>query len=184
MWPWGHLATGYLAYSLLVRVSGERLRDYPTLALAVGTQFPDLVDKPLAWTFGVIPNGRSLAHSIFTAVVLVLAIRFVLRRYGHARVSTAFGVGYLVHLFGDAIGPFLAGEYYYVTFLGWPVLPAIDYGEKSFAAQLATLELSAFTAIEFGLGALMIGLWIADGRPGLRAVLEAPRLAYRRLSAN
>jgi len=182
MWPWGHLASGYLAYSLIVRLSGGRPRDYPTLALAFGTQFPDLVDKPLAWTFGLIPNGRSLTHSVFTAVVLILLARFVLRRYGHGRLSTAFGVGYLVHLLGDALGPLLAGEYYYLGFLGWPVLAAIDYGEKSFAAHLATLDLTAFSAVEVGLGLLVVALWIVDGRPGLGPVLAAPRAAYRRLS--
>jgi len=184
MWPWGHLASGYLVYSLLVRLSGGVPRDYTTLALVFGTQFPDLVDKPLAWTFGVIPNGRSLTHSVFTAVFLILAARFLLGRYGYGSLSTAFGVGYLVHLAGDALGPLLSGEYYYLGFLGWPAVPAIDYGEKSFAAQLAALELTAFTAVEVGLGLLVVGLWVADGRPGLRPVLAVPRLAYRRLAAN
>jgi len=71
MWPWGHLAVGYLLWSVLVR--DRRFRPptgAETLLLAVGTQFPDAVDKPLAWSLGVLPNGRSLAHSVFLATAL------------------------------------------------------------------------------------------------------------------
>ncbi len=184
MWPWGHLAVGYLTYSLLTHLSGNSPREYPTLALVFGTQFPDLVDKPLAWTFGVIPNGRSLTHSVFTAVFLIVVVRVVLSRYRYGSVSTAFGVGYLTHLAGDAVGPFLSGEYYYLGFLGWPLIPPIDYGEKSFLAEFASIQLTSFSTVEIGLALLVLALWIFDGMPGLRPVLSAPRHAYRQLAAN
>ena len=48
MWPWEHLAISYLAYSLLGRLAWRRprpLREPPSVTF--GTQFPDLVDKPL-----------------------------------------------------------------------------------------------------------------------------------------
>lgn len=184
MWPWGHLAFGYLAYSILVHLSGESPRDYPTLALLFGTQFPDLVDKPLAWSFGVIPNGRSLTHSILTAVLIVLVLRMLLRRYGYGRLSKPFSIGYFSHLAGDALGPFLSGEYYYLGFLGWPLVPPIDYGEKSFFTELARIDPTAFSAVDIGFALLVFALWIFDGRPGLRPLLSAPRYAYRQLSAN
>ena len=48
MWTWEHLAIGYLAYSLLSQLAWRRP---PTVGAAItvafGTQFPDLVDKPL-----------------------------------------------------------------------------------------------------------------------------------------
>lgn len=181
MWPWGHLAVGYLVYSILIHLSGNSLRDYPTLSLMFGTQFPDLVDKPLAWTFGVIPNGRSLTHSIFTAVILIVVLRVLLRRYGYGSLATAFGIGYLLHLAGDALGPLVAREYYYLGFLGWPLVPPIDYGEKSFVAQFASLELASFSAVDIGLVLLFFGLWMFDGRPGLKPLLSAPRRAYRQV---
>ena len=40
------------------------------LALAIGTQLPDLIDKPLTYQFAVLPSGRSLGHSLFFAAVL------------------------------------------------------------------------------------------------------------------
>ena len=65
MWPWGHLAVGYLVYSGLSRWRFGRLPgSVATLAVALGTQLPDLVDKPLAWTVNVLASGRSLAHSL------------------------------------------------------------------------------------------------------------------------
>jgi hypothetical protein len=49
MWPWGHLAVGYL-----LSAGAAYLRDHSSprglavVALAAGTQLPDLLDKPLA----------------------------------------------------------------------------------------------------------------------------------------
>ena len=60
MWPWGHLALGYLLHSPLARARfGRPPTDRATLLLVIGTQLPDLVDKPLAWWLGVLPAGRS-----------------------------------------------------------------------------------------------------------------------------
>ena len=57
MWPWGHLVFGYLLY-LLVRPRAWRNGDrFAVIVLMIGTQVPDIVDKPLAWWFGVLPSG-------------------------------------------------------------------------------------------------------------------------------
>ena len=61
MWPWEHLAFGYLLWSLWLRARGRSLPgDWEALVLVFATQLPDLVDKPLAWQLGVLPGGRSL----------------------------------------------------------------------------------------------------------------------------
>ena len=63
MWPWDHLAFGYVWYTLASRGwDGRPPSNAAAIALAVGTQFPDLVDKPLAWWLDVLPAGRSLGH--------------------------------------------------------------------------------------------------------------------------
>jgi hypothetical protein len=50
MLPLGHAALGYLLYTVAGRVSGKQVPlRYAIVPLAVGTQFPDLVDKPLAY---------------------------------------------------------------------------------------------------------------------------------------
>ncbi|WP_137285333.1 metal-dependent hydrolase [Halorussus salinisoli] len=89
------------------------LQVYPIIALAVGTQFPDLIDKPLAWTFGILPNSRSLTHSVLTAIIVITALRFLIQHRHHLRHVTAFSIRYLSHLGADALHPFITGEYYY-----------------------------------------------------------------------
>jgi len=185
MWPWGHLAVGYLLYSLAVRLRERRPPTGPAaIAVAFGTQFPDLVDKPLAWTFGVLPNGRSLAHSLLVATLVVAVVAVVFRRWNRGRVATAFAVGYLSHLFGDALSPLASGDVSALAFLAWPLAPPIEYAtEQSFAAHLGELALDAVVSVEFALGVAVFGLWVVDGAPGLRIVAAAPRWVGRKLSA-
>lgn len=58
MWPWGHAAIGYLLFSMDTRLRyGRRPGGPATILLFFGTQFPDLVDKPLAWTLPLLPSG-------------------------------------------------------------------------------------------------------------------------------
>lgn len=169
MWPWGHLAIGYACYSVLVRArSGRGPEGVPALAAVLGTQFPDLVDKPLAWTFGVLPSGRSLAHSLLVATLVLVVVGSYCRRHDRSEVAVAFGVGYLSHLAGDVIGPFLAGRYVFLSFLGWPLLPPPPYGDEGgFLSHFASLEFSPWLFAQFGFAFLVGGLWVIDGAPGL-----------------
>lgn len=81
MWPWEHLAFGYVLFSLLVRIGRRRPDDASVYLLVLFTQFPDLVDKPLAWTFGILLSGLSVGHSVFVA----LSVSVVALALGHAR---------------------------------------------------------------------------------------------------
>lgn len=184
MWPWGHLAVGYLLYTALVHLRYRRPPDgYATVALAFGTQFPDLVDKPLAWSLGVIPNGRSLAHSLLTALVVIALLELFARRRGYGSIATAFAVGYLAHLFGDAFYPALSGDLYSLGFLAYPIVPPIEYDTtQSFAAHLGKLSLDSLVTFEFGLGLAVLALWVLDGAPGLGLVSAIPKWLGRKLS--
>ena len=174
MWPWGHAAVGYLLY-----VAYRRLRDgtSPTgpavLALGFGTQLPDLVDKPLAWTFGVLTSGRSLAHSWLVAgLVLVAAWRVVDER--HRPLVGALAVGWLSHGLGDAFYSVLTWEPAYLGFLLWPVTSTPPYDtERSFLAHFAGMEFTPYVLLQFGLAALAVVVWDRDGRPGLGTLRSA-----------
>ncbi|EMA36759.1 metal-dependent hydrolase [Halococcus hamelinensis] len=169
MWPWGHLAVGYLVYTGLARRRTDRP---PTgeaaLAAVFGTQFPDLVDKPLAWSFGVLPSGRSLAHSSLTALVVCGLVWLVARRRDRSRLAVAFAVGYATHLATDAIAPLLAGDLRDLAYLGWPLLP-LPTPEPGigFLERFATMELTAYAWFQFALVVLALAVWVRDGRPGL-----------------
>lgn len=177
MFPWSHLVVGYLSYSILVHLTLRRSpRDAPTLALVLGTQFPDIVDKPLAWTFHILPNGRSLAHSLLTAVVVLTVLQLFSRWRGSTDLVTAFGVGYLTHLAGDAIAPLLTGEYHLLGFLAWPLVPPVEYDQGSFLSHLSSLDPAMFSATELVLFGFVLAVWFFDGMPGipqLRSLLRA-----------
>ena len=173
MWPWGHLGLGYLvALPLLKRVDLDD--DYVALAaLAVGTQLPDLVDKPLAWTFDVMPYGRAAAHSLLVLGAVAVALGLVSRA---VHVSVPLLAGWATHLVGDVVYPLADGAFGDVTFLAWPLLalpePAGDYGILTYFRRLS---LTGETALEVGLFALAAGVFLVrawrgrrtpDGTPG------------------
>lgn len=123
MWPWEHLAAGYLLYSGYVRLRRRRPPDAnAVLVLAVATQLPDLVDKPLAWLLGILPTGTSLAHSALLAGPLVFLFFLLARRVGRPALGSAFAIGYTSHLLGDvAYRHFVEDES--LGFLLWPLVP-------------------------------------------------------------
>jgi membrane-bound metal-dependent hydrolase YbcI (DUF457 family) len=172
MWPWEHLAFGYVLYSLWRRLSGRPPpTDATALALAFGTQFPDLIDKPLAWSFGVLPNGRSLTHSVITATLVVAVVLYVAHRRDRPTWGTAFAAGYYSHVVGDAVSPLLSGSWYELAFLLWPVYAPVEYGDGGFVSHFAELDLtSLFVVRSLLLLVPALALWAADGTPGTALV--------------
>jgi len=179
MWPWGHLAFGYLVYSLVTRTSlRAKPEPWHVAALALGTQFPDLVDKPLAWWVGVLPGGRTLAHSLLIALPLVVVLLVIARRRGQVAYAVAFGIGYATHLVGDSLEILYYGTYDELAFLLWPATSTVVYeSEPSVLWHLANIEPSGVFLAELALGAVVFGLWIADGRPFLAELLAMVRRA-------
>ena len=168
MWPWGHLAVGYLAYSALSRSRfNVPPRTGAALAVAVGTQAPDLIDKPLAWTVTLLPSGRSLAHSAFALGLVVLAVGALGRRYRRPSLAVAFVVGYLSHLVADAVYPLWVGEYGSLAYLVWPLLPVHDAPTPGILWYILSQEWTPYATLQFGLFAVAVGVWVVDGTPGL-----------------
>jgi hypothetical protein len=193
MWPWEHLAFGYLLYSGYARfVSPGRVRNDAAIAAAFGTQFPDLVDKSLAWGFDVLPGGLSLAHSLVFGVPLCLFVVLLARRYGTSSVGPAFTVGYLSHLLGDILYPIATGGFEFdsfPSFLLWPLIPRtfsdsrglagnVTYYFEQFTVFLGTPRGQLYLVIELFLLSLALFVWALDGFPGTRWVRH--RLQPRR----
>jgi len=160
MWPWAHAVFGYAWYLLARPRAVKRADRYALLAALFGSQFPDLVDKPLAWGLAVIPSGRSLAHSLLTAAVVCAVVYYAAAVRGRRReVGLAFAVGYLSHLAGDALAPAFGGSYAELGFLLWPLSPAPAYDEpvgiRAVLAALAETEFSAAFLVEFGAAAVL-----------------------------
>lgn len=187
MLPWGHAAVGYLLYTGWLRWRRGSLPTGPAvLALGLGTQTPDLIDKPLAWTFAVLPTGRSLGHSVLTLGVLALILVVLARRYDRvtsprtARVTDGAGAppwalsivlaflgGYGSHLGADTVAGLATGELEW-AYLFYPVVSvgAPEHG-YSFLEFFLSLTLTPTILVELGLTAVAIVVWLRDGRPGL-----------------
>jgi hypothetical protein len=179
--PWGHAAVGYLLYSGLRRSGTGDIPDGPAvLALAVGTQFPDLLDKPLAWYLGVLPSGRSLGHSVFVAALLLAILHRIATRYRRRELSVAFAVGYLSHLGGDAVYPLADGEPGRLRFLLWPAVA--QSGDETGYTILRVLIESSLTVgglLEVALFLIATGLWLSHRAPGVWLCLEPFRSSDR-----
>ncbi|WP_440991901.1 metal-dependent hydrolase [Haloarchaeobius baliensis] len=179
MWPWEHVAVAYVAYSLGSRLAGRRVTGAAAVAVAFGALFPDLVDKPLSWVVGVLPGGRSLAHSLLVAVPVVLAVQLLGRDRRTGLVATAFSVGYLSHLPMDVLASGVLGGEFDTGFLLWPLTPTAT-GQPASPAFVHLLEQHRefiafltgptgrrYLAFELALLSVATVCWWRDGVPGV-----------------
>jgi hypothetical protein len=180
MWPWEHLALGYLAYSLSVRAAtGEPPRRGGAYAAAAGALAPDLVDKPLSWSLGVFASGYSVAHSVFAATAVVAVAAPALAASGRARAGAGFAVGYASHLVGDILYPVAFGEAPALSRVLWPFVTHSGYTLEYGAVRRAGWYLARYLyvlsqpgarrllALELAFLAAAAALWFFDGTPGL-----------------
>jgi hypothetical protein len=188
MLPWEHAAVGYLAYSLF---SHLRYRRAPggveTIAVIVGAQFPDLIDKPLAWQFGVFDSGYALGHSVFLALPAAAVAAALARTRDRFVAAGAFAVGYLLHLPGDVVPGYLQSGELHLEIVLWPVRTATpgQYDTPAVARTLAIFEEYVRTLtsqdpptlvlVQAGVVALTGLLWLYDGAPVLRELVVGTR---------
>lgn len=196
MFPWEHAVVGYLAYSLfchLIFRGSPSARE--SFLVIFGSMFPDLIDKPLAWQFGVFEGGYAIGHSIFFAVPISILIGLLARRYGAGRAGLAFVTGYLLHLPGDLISPYVERGELAVEKLLWPIEQAggtysgglIGGFMENFLPylyQLLSLELSIYSFFKVGLMGCAFLLWLYDGMPMLREVTAEIRRVYLKEQGN
>lgn len=175
MLPLGHAAFAYVCY---VGVAAATDRDLPAraalLPLALGSQLPDLIDKPLVY-YGVLSSGRSAGHSLVGAVVVVggtvLLTRFLTRRldastWTHrvlARTPVPLTVGYLSHILGDSWRAMVTLQGDKLTYLLWPLLAPPQYPSDDTApwVRLAEAYQRPFAHPQAELIALAVLLFVA-----------------------
>lgn len=196
MLPWGHLAVGYLCYALGIRCwRGRSPAAIPTLVLALGTQLPDLIDKPLNWWFGIF-DGRGATHSLFVLVPVLLLAYVWARRRERGHLVVALGVGVLTHALGDAATALWDGTPAdALAFLAWPLLPAPTYPKDS-PGEHVDAWVAAGTGIDWSTGIVVLtsrflgqivlavvvaALWLHQGAPGARLLWRRSRSAIARV---
>lgn len=158
MWPWEHAAVAYIGYSLLTRFTTHRSPGAaPVVALLIGSQVPDLVDKPLAWWLQILPSGRSLGHSLFFALPVSGFVLWGSQFRRRTAVGVAFVVGYLLHLPGDVVYPVLLGDSPAVTFLLYPLVPRAGAVEPSALGKVAALSGDFIAFLQTSRGMVYLG---------------------------
>ncbi|TMT85760.1 metal-dependent hydrolase [Haloterrigena sp. H1] len=177
MWPWEHLAFAYALYSVTRNVG---FRTSPsareTIAVAVGSQFPDLVDKPLGWTFGFAESGYSIGHSIFVAPAVCLVAYAVAARWGNRALAGAFSLAYLSHPIGDMLSHLFRDGTVDSRIVLWPIAspPATDYGGfldhlilylARYVYHLLAGGVTPQIVVQSLLGLAVVALWLSDGAP-------------------
>ncbi|WP_048077045.1 metal-dependent hydrolase [Halorubrum sp. AJ67] len=183
--PVTHGAVAYLLYVAYAAATTRRLPvRWALVPLAVGSQFPDLIDKPLAY-WGVLVYGRSLAHSVFVLFGVCGGLWWVMRSEStpvgdripdrlREVAPAAFAVGYVAHLLGDAWGGLLAGDLASMRFLAYPLVsvprsPSDDiapwvrvleiYREPAAAVQIEIVAAALVTFVGLRLWAARRGQW-------------------------
>jgi len=168
MWPWGHLGVGYILWSVWCRGrDGAPPTTTEFWLVVLGTQLPDLVDKPLAWTLGVLPSGRSLAHSLLTVAVVVAVVTRLGRRHERTRLALCFSLALASHPVADAVTLVRAGRTEYLGFLLWPAVPS-PYSADGRSLIDALYRLTDFDVVSAYVLPVVVFLvlWVADGFPG------------------
>lgn len=183
MWPWEHVAVGYLALSVGTHLLRRRPpTDREAIAAAVGSVLPDLIDKPLAWGFGAFPSGYGAAHSVLFALPAAAAVVAFARARGRTGLGPAAAVGYLSHLPADLFPTAVADGRVPVERVLWPVRTASStYPEgflgtfrsylRAYVGGLLAGDVDAAILLPLAAVGLCLVVWVRDGVPGLRPVL-------------
>jgi membrane-bound metal-dependent hydrolase YbcI (DUF457 family) len=90
----------------------------------VGSQFPDLIDKPLAHQFHLLPSGRVFVHSLPIAIPILCLVGWYAWRTGRPRAGGVFGFAYLSHIVADNRAALSPPDPTLSNDMLWPLRPA------------------------------------------------------------
>lgn len=131
MLPVGHAAVGILTYAgVQLPREWTEFGAISVVAALLGSQFPDAVDKPLAY-YQLLPSGRSLGHSVVFLLVVGLVL-YQLTPENHRNNALAFWVAAVSHPLADARHALLTlGRSDLPGYLLWPMTPVPTYGNPA-----------------------------------------------------
>ncbi|RLM49985.1 metal-dependent hydrolase [Halorubrum sp. Atlit-28R] len=161
MFPHEHLLVALLPIVVYV---GIRDRQLPTRGVvfvtSIGSQFPDLIDKPLAHQFGVLPSGRVFIHSLPFAIPIAGCILVYGWQTDRLRVAGAFVVAYLLHVLGDTYQVLRTGKI--PADLLWPFVAAQARPEVPFWAGVDGVNVRLWTAFSVAVLVVTLGVVVRD----------------------
>lgn len=148
-------ASGYLVWQTR-RLPGV----HALFVIGVGSQFPDLIDKPLAHLFFLLPRGRVGTHSLPIAIPIAALALYVAWTLNRRRAGGIFVFAYGTHLVADFHGVVLSPDPRVPTALLWPLVPSATRLEPGWAGpnSINVKLWSLFSAVILVLG--LFRLWI------------------------
>lgn len=126
MLPIEHLIVALVPTCLVIVVVSRQLPAPPIIgAVGLGSQFPDLIDKPLALQLGIIPTGRVFMHSLPIAVPFLIVVGVYGYRTDRLPLAVVFAFAHLTHLIADTYQTLLGPVLSLSPDLLWPVTEPI-----------------------------------------------------------
>jgi hypothetical protein len=185
VWPWEHVAVGYLLYSLSLRLLGRRPpTDSAAAVLVAATLLPDVLDKTLSWGLDVFPTGYAIGHSALLAVPAGVLAILIADRGRHRRWADAFVLGHWSHLLTDVLNPLRYGRPVEPARILWPIAEQVpyetDYGLRrglvyleALATELAAMDPLSVFLLYVLVPLVTVGVWLWDGAPGVAGVVRS-----------
>ncbi|OYR75466.1 metal-dependent hydrolase [Halorubrum ezzemoulense] len=119
VFPLEHFLVALLPILAYVLIRNRQLPSKGLLfAVCLGSQFPDLIDKPLAYWVGILPSGRVFTHSLPIAIPIAVIVLGYGWRTDRLQIAGGFVAAYFLHLLGDTYRILLAGQI--PPMLVWP----------------------------------------------------------------
>lgn len=165
MYPSEHFIVAFLPVLAYVVVRDRRRPAARFVGVVfVGSQFPDLIDKPLAHQFGLLPSGRVFMHSLPVA----LPVAFVVASYGwktdRIRPSVAFVFAYLLHLLADNYRRLLRPNPEISPDLLWPFVDPVPRSAVPHWAGTEGINVLLWTLFSVVLLGVVLSVMLADIR--------------------
>jgi hypothetical protein len=143
-----------------------RDRRRPSMGLVwivvLGSQWPDLIDKPLANYTDLIPTGRVFMHSLPVALPVSMVALAYAKRTGRDRAGYAFVFAYLLHLVGDNYPGFLESSPRAWWDLLWPLTPAKARPEVPYWAGPDQSYVNVWTGIALVILSVAVAALVRD----------------------
>lgn len=166
--PSEHFIVALIPVVAYVVVREKRL---PSLRLVgvvfVGSQFPDLIDKPLAHQFGLLPSGRVFMHSLPIAVPFVLLVALYAWKTDRRRLGVAFAFGHLSHLLADNYEPLLRPNPQISPDLLWPFVEPVQRPVVPYWAGTGGINVTLWTLFSVVLLSILGYVMLVDVREHL-----------------
>lgn len=128
----------------------------------VGSLFPDLIDKPLAYELSLIPSGRVFMHSLPFAIPLMAIVGVYGWKTNRLRASGVFAFAYSSHLAVDNHEEYMEAGSQIPSDLFWPFLSPVSRPAVPWWAGADQINVHLWTAFSLAVLAVLAYFLVRD----------------------